>query len=99
MGISYGGGMLVGCEGLPPEPDDWDEDESEEWYEHLEGLGIESYSQYYDADYCDCYFGFPVGNCLVENIDQWIVMVKDLAKEFEDITGVKAELVGTQNIN
>ena len=100
MGIDYSGGMLVGCEGLPCEPDDWDEDENGDWEEYLyEEHNIKRYSQHYDADTDECYFGIPIDDILVAEMDnEWLVSIKQLAEYFKDITGEDAYLIGTQNI-
>ena len=109
MSICYDGGMMVGCLGLPPEPEDWQSkvvlddgeelDEDEDWRDFLtENCGMERYSKRFDADDENCYFGFPVEDCLVDNIDKWVVMIKKCASEFERITGEKAYIIGSQDI-
>jgi len=100
MGIDYSGGMIVGCEGLPPEPDDWDEDEHGEWREHLLcEIEMERYAQWYDAGDDDCYFGFPVKDVLVKDFDSgWLKEVNELAFKFKTITGEDAYLIGSQDI-
>lgn len=100
MGIDYSGGMLVGTHGSNIcEPDDWDEDENGDFWEHLEELGIESYPEHYDAGRDDSYYGFPVRDIEVEQIDSvWINDIRKLSEEFESITGEKASLIGTHRI-
>jgi len=100
MGISYGGGMLIGCEGLPTEPEWWDEDERGEWRDYLlEDKELDRYSQYYDAGDDNCYFGFAVGDVKFQDMNaDWFNKIKKLAIEFEKITGEEPYLIGTQDI-
>ena len=52
-----------------------------------------------DSDFENTVYGFSVSSIEVDNIDQdWIDALKAKAKAFEEITGVKAKLIGTQNI-
>ena len=96
MGIDYSGGMIVGEIGSKlSEPDEY-EDGFNEWAEENE---LESMSQYYDCDQEDKYYGFRVDNVEVEKIDgEWLDDVKQKAEKFEKLTGVKAKLIGTQDI-
>lgn len=94
MGIDYSAGMIVGCHG---EDLNWPED-CECEYEWAEDNGLERMSNHYDADYLNSYFGFLVKDVLVDDIDEWLKEVKKLAKEFEDLTGNKASLIGAQDI-
>lgn len=114
MGIDYDGGMLVGCHGSyfsvsKDCPEHYlskivlDEDESiedlETW-EVVEGLGLERYSEHYDAIVDHSNIGFPVPNVTVNDpkFSEWCEEVSKLAIEFEKITGIKAELIGCQDI-
>lgn len=96
MGIDYSGGMIVGASGGDIEvPDDY-EGSLGEWTEENE---MDSMSEYYDAPEESTYYGFEVPDILVEVIDgDWLADVKSKAKKFEELTGVKATLIGTQNI-
>lgn len=96
MGVNYSGGMIVGA---PAGGISYDEEQFEE-YEFLEEHGMESYSLWYDSDASGQVWGFPVEDVdiLSKEFDDWVSMVKRKAKQFEDITGVKAQLIGMQNI-
>jgi hypothetical protein len=114
MGIDYDGGMLVGCHGaefsvLSDCPEHYFDDicleegesiEDLDDNEVMEGLGLESYAEYYDADIDCSYVGFPIGNVEVhsEDFEEWLADVKVKASEFEEITGIKAKLIGCQRI-
>lgn len=95
MGIDYNGGMIVGALGsdlnIP------------EKYEYLsewaEDNNMTTMSLYYDADSESQYMGFEIEDILVSEINNdWIKSLKTFSKKFEDITGVPAKLIGTQNI-
>jgi hypothetical protein len=96
MGIDIEGGMLIGAHGskiiIPEEYED-------EWYEFLEDHDWVSYSEHYDAGFEYSYIGYPIDDILVDEIDdKWLEKIRVLAAEFEKITGVKAYLIGTQNV-
>lgn len=105
MGIDYDGGMIVGS--------DLDQgiiDKLKEKYGYDYGLdlcdsklsemGIINMSPYSEADDEFCVWGFKVDNIAIEHIDQdWIKELQEKAKRFEEITGVKASLIGCQDIN
>jgi len=99
MGIDYSGGMIIGeigsKLGMPENPDE----EDLEFHEWAEENGMDRMSLHYDADDDYCYYGFEVDDIPVEDIDSgWLDLVKAKAKKFEELTGVKAKLIGTQNI-
>ena len=96
MGIDYSGGMIVGADA---EDIGYEVEQFEAW-EFLEEHDMESYSLWYDADESGQVWGYPVSdvNILSEEFDDWVSMVKRKAQEFEKITGVKAKLIGMQNI-
>lgn len=112
MGTAYEGGMLVGRHGRElPEitsdwlPDDWEGNNEEDIeslsdWEILEELELDMYCNYFDADKDGSYIGFEVNNVSIDDpdFDKWVEEVKVKSKEFEDITGVKAKLIGCQHI-
>ena len=96
MGIDYGGGMIVGNHGSQIDCPE-DVDCMHEWL--CEDNGMQDMSEHYDADYCATYFGYEVKNIDVGKIDEkWVEEVKRLGEQFTAVTGVKAKLIGTQNI-
>ena len=97
MGIDYEGGMIVGADGdLLSVPDGV----KEPFYEWAEDVGLERMSRYYDAGQEECYYGFTVPDVFVSEIlsSGWLRDVSDKAAEFEKLTGVKAQLIGSQDI-
>ena len=100
MGIEYSGGMIVGA---PADCIPYDEEDFEDswlYYETLENKGIVSYSLWYDAGNDGQVWGFPIRDVVVDSkdFDLWLDEVRQKATEFEEITGVKAELIGMQDI-
>ena len=95
MGIDYDGGMIVGAGGDEiPVPDDKD---LYDWL--VEDHEMDSMNGHYDCDDDYRVFGYEVPDVPVDEIDgEWLDDVKKKAAQFEKITGVKAELIGTQNI-
>jgi len=54
---------------------------------------------YYDCNHDYTVYGFRVGDILISEIDDhWIKDIRDKARKFEEITGVSARLIGTQDI-
>jgi hypothetical protein len=95
MGIDISGGMLVGESGSNFEIPD----EIEDVREWADENGMEVMCEYFDADFEDSYFGFEVEEVLVSEInDSWIAKINELADKFERLTGLKARLIGTQDI-
>lgn len=94
MGISYSGGMIVGCSADNIGYDDGGT------YEFLEQYDLEAYSLWYDADTDGQVWGFAVKDVTIlsDEFDDWVNMVKRKAQEFEEITGEKAMLIGMQDI-
>ena len=94
MGIDTDGGMIIGERGYKieaPEDEDFDE-----W---AEDNGLECMAMYYDADSDDCYYGYKIQDVLVEDLTgEWIQNIYKLAGRFEDLTGAKPKLIGTQNV-
>lgn len=97
MGISYSGGMIVGCNA---DNIGYDDEEFEYDYEFCESHDLDSYSLWYDAATEGQVWGFTVKDVTVlsDEFDDWVNMVKRKAQEFEEITGEKAMLIGMQNI-
>ena len=97
MGVDYSGGMIVGADA---EDIDYEVRQFEYGYEFCEEHDMTSYSFWYDADESGQVWGFPVKDVdiLSDEFDNWVSMVKLKAQEFEKITGVKAKLIGMQDI-
>jgi len=94
MGIDIGGSMLVGALG-----DSLNIPEDEDFFEWIEESGLTYLSLYYDSPLEDKYFGFIVEDIPVKEMDEvWFKKITDLATKFEDITGVKAYLIGSQDV-
>ena len=114
MGVDYDGGMLVGCHGSDfsvsedyPEHylseivlDEGESLEDVENYEILEGLGLARYGEHYDASIEHSNIGFSVPNITINDPKflEWQEEVLKLSIKFEEITGVKAKLIGCQDI-
>lgn len=111
MGIDYDGGMIVGANASTVKSGVFVEIDNEElygtegnyyeeFYEWYEDVGMCTYSLHCDA--CSDYqvVGYTVRDVdpLSEEFDQWLSEVKGYAEKFYKLTGVKAELVGMQNI-
>lgn len=102
MGIDYEGGMVVGEVGSELDYDklsELSEVEDDPGYFLVEEKGMENMSLWFDADFENTIYGFAVADIEVEKLDQaWIDDIKEKARVFKEITGVKARLIGTQNI-
>ena len=96
MGIDIEGGMIVGEEAnLIDVPEGCDD----EFYEWAENVGMDSYAEHYDADEDYKVYGFPVKDVAVDDMcGEWIEDVKKKADTFFKLTGVKARLIGMQNV-
>ena len=96
MGIDIDGGMIVGANGSELKvPEDYDGG----IYDWLDDNQMETMSEHYDADISSRYVGFMVDDVEVSNISgEWIANVLILSEKFEKITGLKAKLIGTQNV-
>lgn len=95
MGIDIDGGMIVGEQGKNIQFPDEIESENE-W---AEDNGMDRMPMFYDADSDYCFYGFPVEEILVREIDEeWLIGLKDKAALFEKLTGVPAKLIGTQKV-
>ena len=96
MGIDYDGGMIVGAKGDVILSKNEFEEGIFEWAEEHE---LDDMSLWYDADPEDKYYGFRVKDVLVSEIEgEWLADVKEKARKFQALTGIPAELIGTQNI-
>jgi len=96
MGIDISGGMIVGEHASEIEvPKEYDG----ELYEWAEECGMDCMSDHYDADDDGRFYGFKVEDIDVDKIESdWLVKVKQLAARFEELTGTKARLIGTQDV-
>lgn len=97
MGINMKGGMIVGNHASGFEyPDEY-----ESFNEFCEYNHLDTMSECYDAGQDGQYFGFRVIDIPVNEIYEdggWLNDVRDKAKKFEKLTGLKAELIGTQDV-
>lgn len=112
MGMDYSGGMIVGANAATVEDQVYFEDEDgrplygsngeayEEFYEWYEEVGMRTMSLRYDADSDNQILGFEVDDIevLSEKFPAWLEDVKSKALKFKELTGIDAELIGTQNI-
>ena len=109
MGIDISGGMIVGAVCSEVEAVFYDEDkeaylvedgEFEELYEWYEEKGMRTYSFYYDACSGSQILGYTLNDIdpLHEDFNTWLKDVKCKAEEFYRLTGVKAKLIGMQNV-
>ena len=109
MGIDISGGMIVGANCSEVESGLYDEDkeaylveggEFVELYEWYEEKGMCTYSFHYDACSGSQILGYAVNDIdpLHEDFDIWLKDVKRKAEEFYRLTGVKAKLIGMQNV-
>jgi hypothetical protein len=95
MGIDYDGGMIIGEIGSKLcEPDTYDG-----FGEWVEDNDMKAMSLHYDAGSDFQNIGFAVPDIAIAEMDgEWLADVKAKARKFEEITGVPAKLIGTQNI-
>lgn len=96
MGIDIEGGMLVGRHGSELSvPDDYEEDMNE-W---VEGVGMESFPEHYDADEDCSFYGFAIPDVAVADMDDdWRDNLNEKAVKFKELTGLDAFLIGTQRV-
>ncbi|RKZ94768.1 MAG: hypothetical protein DRQ46_09420 [Gammaproteobacteria bacterium] len=94
MGIETDGGMIIGRMGCDiPMKDGVDIDE---WADEND---ITYMSLVYDAQLYDRVYGFLVEDVWATNIEgEWLTQVKELAVKFEELTGVPALLMGSQDV-
>ena len=98
MGIDYSGRMVVG-EVLEETKIYQKENDVECWYDWHDENGMEMCAPYFDADVEYCTVGFEIDDIPVDDIDEvWLKDIRDKAKKFEELTGTKARLIGTQDI-
>ena len=114
MGIDYSGGMVVGARAsdIKWDYDTILEDysnclDADEEFEDLDSygigievLGLDTYSEYFDADESNQYWGYSVPDVEVNSVgfEEWLRIVKEAATKFERYTKNKAILIGTQDI-
>ena len=98
MSTYISGGMIVGAHGSELKvPEDFD-GSLNEW---IEVNGMDIMSQRYDSGGDDDYYGFRVENTPVFDLfseSNWMYNVKKFAAEFYEITGVRASLIGCQDV-
>ena len=94
MSISYDGGMIVGRDWADMNIDT-EEMSVGDW---LEENAMAAMSAYSDCGPHGWTVGFEVKDIIVNDIDEWIKEVKATAKEFKELTGYDAKLIGTQDI-
>ena len=97
MGIDISGGMIVGSEA---ENISYDEEQYEEVWEFADAHNLSCYSKWYDAGSEGQVLGFTVDDVdpLSPEFESWVKDVKDKAHKFYQLTGIKAELIGMQNV-
>lgn len=97
MGVDISGGMIVGANASEI---DYDTEEFECGEYYREHHGMKSYSLHYDACESSQIWGFSVEDVEIDSdeFDEWCISVKLKAKKFEEITGVKASLIGSQDV-
>ena len=96
MGIDIDGGMIIGREADDITlPDDY-EGSLSEW---CKDNNLDIMSKWYDAGQEGWIIGFEVPVVFIDDIEEaWLPDVKKLAKRFEELTGEKPLLIGTQNV-
>jgi len=94
MSIETDGGMIIGrmANDIPMKDgvdiDDWCADND-----------ITYMSLRYDAQLYDRVYGFLIDDVIVNDMeDTWLFEVQRLAKKFEELTGVPAMLIGSQDV-
>jgi hypothetical protein len=94
MSISYNGGMIVGCLARDISKDITGDDECD-WFEEN---GLEIMFPHYDCDIEESTVGYLIADVPVSKIDELVVRVKEAAKQFKDLTGQEAQLIGALDI-
>ena len=98
MGTNTSGGMIIGAEGSDIcTPEYCDEDMSlTEFSEFVEMVKL---SPNYDADESECFFGYPVPDVAVSEMDgEWMQDIRCKAIAFTTLFGVEPKLIGMQDI-
>ena len=101
MGIYTDGAMIIGAKAEDViKKNEYDpEGEYSFFYDWIEDHDLDYLSPYYDSDSEKWTIGYVIADVEVDSINEdWLDMVRKLAKEFETLTGVKAKLIGTQNV-
>lgn len=96
MGLNYSGGMIVGASGQEiGVPDSW-EGSLLEW---VDDNDMDHMSKCIGADDASTYYGFMVSDVQVKHIrGEWLDDVEAKSKKFKKLTGVEADLIGSQDI-
>lgn len=104
MGMDINGGIIVGACGEDLEvPEDYvseytpDEDLLlDEWAEEV---GLDYFSERYDADDDERVYGFILKNgWKEEELDEFLSIVRQKMAEFKELSGVEAKLFGMQDV-
>lgn len=93
MSIDIGGGMIVGLVGY-----EFTEPKGESLWEWAEDNELDSMSFYYDGGPEDRIYGYSIADVSVNDIDKFAEKVKELGKQFKELTGQDAILYGTQDV-
>jgi len=100
MRMNIKGGMIIG--GLAAEievlvPTEVEDNISLD--EYMEDNGLDRMDLHYDCGDDSRYYGFRINDILVSDINgDWLDKIKVKAAEFEDLTGLKAKLIGCQDV-
>jgi hypothetical protein len=104
MGIDTNGGMIIGNEYKLINvdkfelPKDYDYDVWEFLMSDLDPW-MNNMSPWYDSDRENCIVGYLIKDVLVSDMSgEWLKDVKEKSELFEKITGVKAKLIGMQDV-
>lgn len=106
MGIDYDGGIIIGADACDLSvPEDYikehlgDYGDEPELYDWTDVVGLETMSEWYSACYSGKVYGFRIKDRWGEDeLEDFISLVKEKMKDFKELTGVDAELIGMQNI-
>lgn len=101
MGIDYDGILLVGgyygdIQPIIEKMLDTEEFEDYGIDEILGHLGLDAAFPYFDSGFEVAYIGFRMPTTVVK--DDWYVAFEKAAKDWEEITGVPARIMGVQHI-
>lgn len=98
MGIDIDAKMIVGVyyDDLPKELRKLDYDDL---YDFIEDNNLNHASLWYDSGVDGMLIGRTVNNDVPEeNLDAWLIKVKEAFKEVKDILKVKPDLIATQHV-
>jgi len=100
MGIDYDGGIIVGrhLEDCNLDLEDEKYDKYGDIHEFLEDNGLDFMSQWYDAGEDGMIVGYKISDVSEDEMEDFIIKVSESFTKFEKLFGVKAHLMGTQDI-